>query len=210
MSRIFRLPPYFLPSVKLEDCDRLPRKAGVYYAIEPSNPWKPLYIGMSGDMRSRWEDHHKYDRLARRGSVRLHYRSTFTRSGAEYLESCDIRTFDPPMNDKFESCPMAPLFWVFDRIWDGAIALGLFGMGAVLMSAFTPSKPVPTIATIEVSQLANIRETPNGVVMCEVKKGDRLPMVLASGETEVKARSKSWILVKACGGKGLIFKEMTK
>jgi hypothetical protein len=158
-------------------------------------------------MRSRWQDHHKYDRLARRGAVRLHYRPTFTRSGAEYLESCDIRTFDPPMNDKFESCPIAPVFWVLDRIWDGAIALGLFGVGAVLMSAFTPSKSVPSI---EVTQLANIRKTPNGVVICEVKKGDRLPLVLASGETEVKARSKSWILVKACGVNGLIFKEMTK
>lgn len=209
MSRLFRLPIQLLPSVRLEDCDRLPRKPGVYYAIDPTSS-KPLYVGMAGNMRSRWQDHHKYDRLARRGSVRLHYRSTLTRSGAEYLESCDIRHFDPPMNDRLETCPLAPIFWVCDRLWDGAISCGIFLLGWVLVPFFSSPSRTATAPTIEVKQLANVRKTPNGLVLCRVQKGDRLPLVVASGETVEQARSKSWIPVKACGQNGLVFKDMVQ
>lgn len=209
MSRFFRLPLQMLPSVRLEDCDRLPRSPGVYYAIDPTSS-KPLYVGMAGDMRSRWRDHHQYDRLARRGSVRLHYRKTLTRSGAEYLESCEIRHFDPPMNDRFETCPLAPVFWVCDRLWDCLIGFGIFLSGCVLMSVWSSTAKTTTAPTIEVKQLANVRKTPNGLVLCRVQKGDRLPLVLASGETVEQARSTDWIRVKACGGSGLVFKDMVQ
>ncbi|MCY7321543.1 MAG: hypothetical protein LH660_07015 [Phormidesmis sp. CAN_BIN36] len=76
--RIFDLPPFFRPSVSLRNKGRLPAKPGVYYAIQWWKPLKPLYVGMSGNLRARWNsrsygEHHHYSALARRFGVRLHY-----------------------------------------------------------------------------------------------------------------------------------------
>jgi Meiotically up-regulated gene 113 len=83
-----------------------------------------------------------------------------------------------------------------DRIpWLGigvVVAIG-FILGSLFLR---PSAP-----TVTVRQLANVRSTPNGKVLCKVQKGDRLPIV---------DDSNTWIKVKACGTTGVIFKEMVQ
>jgi hypothetical protein len=59
----------------------------------------------------------------------------------------------------------------------------------------------PSAPTVTVRQLANVRSTPNGKVLCKVQKGDRLSIV---------DDSSTWIKVKACGTTGVIFKEMVQ
>ncbi len=134
--RILDLPPFFRPSVSLRNKSKLPPKPGIYYAIQWWKPLKPLYVGMSGNLRARWNsrnygEHHHYSALARRFGVRLHYRITRTRSAAERLEAIEIRRYRPPLNKRLEPLRKDVLRDIADFCTD----LGLIGAVLLLVVA---------------------------------------------------------------------------
>jgi excinuclease UvrABC nuclease subunit len=103
-----RFPRYlFYPSVSLKSRLLLPKQPGVYYAVSWLKPWQPLYIGMSGSLHKRWNNHsqphHKIWKLSKYPWVKLHYKQTSTRAKAAELESYEIRWYQPPLNGRDES-----------------------------------------------------------------------------------------------------------
>lgn len=134
--RVFDLPPFFRPSVSLRNKARLPAKPGIYYVIQWWKPLNPLYVGMSGNLRARWNsrnygEHHHYSALARRVGVRLHYRITRSRSTAERLEAIEIRRYRPPLNKRLEPLRKDVLRDIADFCTD----LGLIGAVLLLVVA---------------------------------------------------------------------------
>lgn len=105
--RLFKRPIALRPGVFLCDRQNLPRSPGVYYAIQWWRPWRPLYIGMSGNIHKRWNAegdrrHHKLSELSRFRGMRLHYKLTRSRDDAVDLESEEIDRYRPPLNRKRE------------------------------------------------------------------------------------------------------------
>lgn len=128
--RLFSYPIAFRPSVPLATRSDLPRKPGVYYAVQWFKPWRPLYIGMSGNIHKRWNvegdrRHHKLHELSKYSGVRLYYRTTRTRDSAVGLEAVEIDRYNPPLNGRKESLRFGFLHalgdWAIDSIVLGAI-----------------------------------------------------------------------------------------
>lgn len=130
--KIFNRPLLFRPGVFLCDRQTLPRSPGVYYAIQWFRPWRPLYIGMSGNIHKRWNTegdrrHHKLAELSRYRGVRLHYQVTKTRDGALDLEAEEIHRFGlPPLNRKREPRQFRLIREIKDWAID-SLALGTIG-----------------------------------------------------------------------------------
>lgn len=60
-----------LPWVPLDATCCLPSKPGIYFAVSPNGVIQ--YIGKAKRVRSRWENHHKYDDLSKVGGVKICY-----------------------------------------------------------------------------------------------------------------------------------------
>lgn len=91
-----------LPSVSLADRAYLPPAAGVYIAATSD---QLLYVGQSGNMRDRWVQHHKLDRLMGFPGVRLYY--LLAPAGfCGQLESALIRQFAPLLNGNNGEVPL--------------------------------------------------------------------------------------------------------
>lgn len=133
--------PCLLPYVTLADRSSLPKAPGVYYAISTWKPWSVLYVGMSGNMRSRWlgDRHHKLNNCMDYGNIRLYYRVLRSESAAERREAHDIRRFNPPWNGRVEKTPLnifadilelaADAFWAI-VLGASVAAIGLVGLEA--------------------------------------------------------------------------------
>lgn len=123
--KIFTRPIALRPSVFLCDRQNLPRSPGVYYAIQWWRPWRPLYVGMSGNIHKRWKQHHKLPELSRYWGVRLHYKLTPNSDDAACLEADEIYRLRPILNRKKEPRRFR-LFhevrdWTIDSLFLGTI-----------------------------------------------------------------------------------------
>ena len=61
-----------LPTLSLQERDRLPTCPAIYFALDSSD--RVLYVGKATNLQSRWRDHHRFDQLNRthkRTAVRL-------------------------------------------------------------------------------------------------------------------------------------------
>ena len=61
-----------LPTLSLQERDRLPSCPAIYFALDSSD--RVLYVGKATNLQSRWRDHHRFDQLNRthkRTAVRL-------------------------------------------------------------------------------------------------------------------------------------------
>jgi excinuclease UvrABC nuclease subunit len=132
--RLFNRPIILHPGVFLCDRQNLPRSPGVYYAIQWFRPWRPLYVGMSGNIHKRWNSegdrrHHKLSELSRYRGMRLHYRATQTRDEALDLEADEIHRLQPPLNRKKEPRRFRLIReikdWFFDSLVLGSIGFVL-------------------------------------------------------------------------------------
>ncbi len=90
------------PNLPKNEVDSLPEEPGVYYFLDSRH--KPLYIGMSKDIRTRVISHFSSDLNSRSGSElfqKVHHIS-FEVTGdeliAQLLESKEIKRFMPPYN----------------------------------------------------------------------------------------------------------------
>ena len=140
--RRFTRPPALLRSTSLESRSELPKRPGVYYVIQWHKPWKVLYVGMSGNMRTRWtvtgkrRQHHQLKRIQYLSNVRIHYRVTRTRKMAQRLEAIDIRRHKPILNGRYEyledSIQRKFLDFV-DIVDDIGIAIAILGVAWLLL-----------------------------------------------------------------------------
>lgn len=95
-----------LSSVSLGDRAYLPPAAGVYIAATPD---QLLYVGQSANMRDRWIQHHKLDRLTGFSGVRLYYLLA-PQGFCGQLESALIRQFAPLLNESKGEVPLGYRF----------------------------------------------------------------------------------------------------
>lgn len=94
----YDIDPWGLPSVALDERDRLPQCAGIYFAIRGR---ALLYLGMSKNIWERWKDHHQLKPLERlQPGVRLHYLKLplWSRDRLLRLESVLIAMYAPRLN----------------------------------------------------------------------------------------------------------------
>jgi DNA-binding Xre family transcriptional regulator len=95
---IEQINPFSLPSVRLEDKNKLPKDAGIYFVIANA---EILYIGKSINLQQRWLSHHRTNQLQSYGEVIIAW---FTFMGQENkdldeLEEKCIEYFNPSLNN---------------------------------------------------------------------------------------------------------------
>lgn len=61
--------PLALRSLPLESRQNLPKKSGLYFVFDKDDEF--LYIGKTGDLRKRWQGHHKLEELRQLENVRI-------------------------------------------------------------------------------------------------------------------------------------------
>ena len=86
---IHPLPPNFKP------------EAGNYIFAEETKPgtYKPIYIGETGDLSERFDDHHALPCIEREGATHIHAHTTPGRDQIRRAEESDlIANCDPPCN----------------------------------------------------------------------------------------------------------------
>ena len=106
---------FFLPSLPLKSKNLLPNKPGLYYAVQG---WRVLYIGKAEtSLRSRWQNHHKFQALSKIRGVRLYYELVPKWRIADE-EARLIQRWKPSMNGRVEKRK----FWV--QVFDWIVLIG--------------------------------------------------------------------------------------
>jgi hypothetical protein len=139
MAQLFRIPRVLLPSIDLSQRNRLPKSPAVYYVIQP---WrmifgkKPiLYIGKAQNIRTRWQNHHKFGAFYGMRGVRLHYHLMPERE-IHNFEAEEIAKYDPPYNDRKERV-VPSLWWQWRSLKKDLSDIGIMvACGAPFMFAF--------------------------------------------------------------------------
>jgi hypothetical protein len=96
---IKQIDPFTLPSVSLEQRDKLPKIAAVYFAI--SDAKEILYIGRAVCLNSRWISHHRMRNIALFNGARIAWHSPGVVHSAQelaILEKACIKHFKPKLN----------------------------------------------------------------------------------------------------------------
>lgn len=86
-----------LPSLLLEQKNRLPRSIGVYLVVTGD---KILYIGRSQDLLGRWKTHHRLKELHQYEDVRIHWLELSSNAISAEIEQVLINHFQPELNGK--------------------------------------------------------------------------------------------------------------
>jgi DNA-binding XRE family transcriptional regulator len=97
IANIARLDPFSLPSVPLDQRDKLPDVSGIYFALLDT---KILYIGKSVNLQKRWQIHHRINQIRLLGNVSIswfHFIETEDLA-LERAEDLCIRYFKPTLN----------------------------------------------------------------------------------------------------------------
>jgi DNA-binding phage protein len=87
--------PLALPSVALENANRLPLESGIYFALDGQNTVQ--YIGQSQNLRRRWAGHAQKQHLKKMTGVRIAYLPVQP-SLLAGIESVLIEKHCPPLN----------------------------------------------------------------------------------------------------------------
>ncbi len=85
-----------LPWVPLDATAGFPAQPGIYFAIDSQGVVQ--YVGISGDVRGRWKQHHRYKRLAQMGGVKIAYLFIDAPELLPDIEDALIEWFNPPLN----------------------------------------------------------------------------------------------------------------
>lgn len=113
-------------SLPLHRCNELPKKPGIYFALDSAGYCR--YIGKAENLRNRWRNHHMHDRLSRLGHVRLHYR-TMPKCRLKFEEARAIRWWSPDLNTQR---PDPAKYWnIAIAIDDFVVSLGWGAIGFV-------------------------------------------------------------------------------
>ena len=89
-----------LPSINLLNRDKLPQRAGIYFAVDDKK--RLLYVGKAQNLYKRWLNHHRFDQLEK-----INQRNTITLKWYECenkeeiltsLENYFIETYFPELN----------------------------------------------------------------------------------------------------------------
>ena len=64
------------------------------------NTWTPIYIGETGDLSERFDNHHKMPCIKRQGATHIHVHTSSANAAVRRTEETDlIIKWDPPCND---------------------------------------------------------------------------------------------------------------
>jgi hypothetical protein len=94
-----------LPSVSLEDRDRLPRCPGIYFAIDSLG--QVQYIGRSVNLNQRWKYHHRQSDLDACQGVQIHHLEISSPELLPEVEAALIEWFEPRLNGQTSHVPRA-------------------------------------------------------------------------------------------------------
>jgi DNA-binding XRE family transcriptional regulator len=90
--------PLVLPSMPLEERSRFPPVPCVYFAIDSLGIVQ--YIGKAADLRVRWSQHHKYNKLAQMPMISIAYLQVDHYELLDDVELALIHWFNPPLNGR--------------------------------------------------------------------------------------------------------------
>jgi putative transcriptional regulator len=85
-----------LPSIPLESKSQLPKKPGIYLAIDSGGIVQ--YVGRSINFRQRWAKHHRHRELEKLEGIRIAWLEVNDPSLLPNIESVFITWFNPPLN----------------------------------------------------------------------------------------------------------------
>jgi DNA-binding XRE family transcriptional regulator len=88
--------PLTLPSVPLENRSQLPSEPCIYFAIDSLEVVQ--YIGMTTDLKQRWNSHHRYEYVRLCRGTRIAYLQVDDIETLPEIEAALIRLFQPPIN----------------------------------------------------------------------------------------------------------------
>jgi DNA-binding Xre family transcriptional regulator len=88
--------PSTLPSLPLSRRKELPKKSGIYFALDSLEVVQ--YIGQSINIRNRWVNHHRQSELDVVGNVNIAYLEVSEPSLLNEIEWALIEHFNPPLN----------------------------------------------------------------------------------------------------------------
>lgn len=89
--------PYSLPSLPLPDAHSLPPISALYFCTSDSHL---LYIGITKDLKQRWEAHHKTIALLNYPDVKIHWLAIAPEQVSKTLESSFIHYWRPKLNQQ--------------------------------------------------------------------------------------------------------------
>ena len=78
------------------------RQPGNYIFAKETEPskWKPIYIGETKDLSTRFDDHHKADCIKREGATAIHVHKGSSTADHRRAEERDlVARWNPPCND---------------------------------------------------------------------------------------------------------------
>jgi excinuclease UvrABC nuclease subunit len=112
----------FLNELSLDELDRLPNQAGIYFAMREGTV---IYVGRSTDLHRRWNakddrQHHKLAKFRRMGGVTLKYK-VVAEWRVNHEEAKAIAKYRPAENGRNESTN--PLISCLDAVGFVAIVL---------------------------------------------------------------------------------------
>ena len=111
-----------LPSVLLENKDRLPDASAIYFVLSQQN--KILYIGQSKALNKRWKHHQKLKDISKYESVKIAYLVFSIPDFLFEIEQALIRHFDPPLNlynpfnQKSDEVRVVKSLRASDEVWE--------------------------------------------------------------------------------------------
>jgi hypothetical protein len=121
-----------LPSVPLEQRDRLPKHPGIYFAVDSLG--NVQYIGRSVNICQRWKSHHRQPDLDACQGVQIHHLEISSPELLPEVEAALIEWFEPRLNGRREAglkYPRSRTSRLADDVWMAGEAIArYFRMGA--------------------------------------------------------------------------------
>ena len=86
-------------SLPVEQRSELPRISALYFAVDEVG--RVLYIGETGNLKSRWRCHQQFRTLKDLGGIRIAYLPMPKKVGSRrYMERNFLDLFSPPLNQR--------------------------------------------------------------------------------------------------------------
>lgn len=89
-----------LPWLPLEEKTAFPKRPAIYFAIDSLGTVQ--YIGRTKNVRTRWNQHHKYEVLSAIADIKVAYLFVDLPELLPEIEQALIEYFDPPLNGLWE------------------------------------------------------------------------------------------------------------